>query len=75
MLTRKFEDRSYRPCRPFETENYIGHMCYRHCTKRKYFGSKKCKEWKTDIKDMTSKEGHELFMNGGFILINEKRVR
>ena len=74
---RKFSKRTYRPCSDDIRDN-VGKFCFRYCKKYKAFGknnSLKCKEWGLDVKDFSDPKDFYAFREGGFILLNENRVR
>lgn len=68
---RKAQDKMFRPCQNFETENPLGKLCNRTCAKRK---GKKCKQWKTTVKDFSDPEVFKWFRAGSFIMIDEDQV-
>lgn len=68
---RKLQDKLWRPCQDFETPKPVGKFCNRVCKKR---SSRKCKEWKTNIRDFNNPEHFKFFRAGTFILIDEDQV-
>ena len=70
-LQRKFRARTYRFCKPTETKNYIGKLCYRWCKERAFF-SNKCKVMATDIIEVS--KYHDKLLNAGFVVISRDRT-
>jgi hypothetical protein len=80
LSPRNFSERRYRPCQDFEVEGGIStsKFCHRYCIKYKPLHtdiSENCKEWTTDVKDMSKREDFLAFRDGGFVLINEQRIK
>lgn len=68
---RAFNDRIYYPCETWETENPAGKFCYRYCVKWRVFRdhiSENCKQFETDIQDLTDPVVFEKFRAAGFKL-------
>lgn len=80
LSPRAFPERRYRPCQDFEVKdgNSTGKFCHHYCAKYKAFHSdisENCKEWITDVKDLTTRADFLSFRDGGFVLINEQRIK
>jgi len=70
---RKDQDKLWRPCQNFEAEKPVGKLCNRVCTKRTKF-KKRCKSWKTNVRDFSKKEDFMFFRSGSFIMIDEDQI-
>lgn len=68
---RKLQDKLWRPCEDFEVANPVGKFCNRVCKKK---SGRKCKKWKTNIRDFNNPEHFKFFRAGTFILIDEDQV-
>lgn len=66
---RKEQDKLWRPCQDFETQEPRGKLCNRVCTDRNNRG---CKKWKVIVKDFH--EHFYFFRAGSFIMIDEDEV-
>jgi hypothetical protein len=80
LTPRSFPERRYRPCQDSEVQGGLstGKFCHRYCAKYKALHtdiSENCKDWVTDVKDMNKREDFLAFREGGFVLINEQRIK
>jgi len=50
-----------------------GKAVFRYCSKTSWLGH--CKEYKLDVVDLCTTDGHDKFLLGGFVLYNEKNLR
>lgn len=81
LTPRSFQERRYRPCQLAEVpmgDSPVGKLCHRYCTKYKFLRadiSENCIQWHTDVKDFAKESDFLEFRAGGFVMINEQRIK
>ena len=68
---RNMQDKMFEPCQDSWTGEAQGKFCNRVCIDRQ---GKKCKQWKTIVKNYCDPEVFKWFRAAGFILIDEDQV-